>query len=556
MSYQAPTSEYQYIFDNIVPVKSMIEFNLLNSLDIDEFNALLELGGKIAEEEISPLQRSGDKYPARLENGVVYSSPGFAESYQKVAGGGWIGMSSDSKYGGLGLPYSLRGAFTESLNGACMAFALNPMLTQCQIDALEEHGSQQIKSLYLPRLNSGEWSGTMNISEPQAGSDVGAIRTQAEPNDDGTFRINGEKIYISWADADFVSNVCHLILARLPNSAAGSKGLTLFLAPKFIPNEKGGLGERNNIHILSLEQKLGIHGSPTAVVKYDDARAWIIGKPNGGLAAMFTMMNNARLGVGLQGVGVADAAWQMAREYASQRKQGKSKDGHVTNIAAHPNIRITLAKMQAMIFAARSVCALCAYGLDMAKLTGDEKWISYASALTPIAKAFGSDTAVEVSINAIQIHGGSGYIEDTGVAQYLRDSLVSTIYEGTNDIQALDLVGRKLDEFKGINIIIEEINSAILNSKQKSLREDIKFGLKNLENAIITLMDRPPQDRIVSAVPFLKSMALAIGGKCHLIASESGGFREALAKVYFERCLSNLNVLCQETELKEFDINI
>ena len=394
MSYQAPVGEYQFLDQQVFPHIPQIENGLFSTLESDEVVSVLETAGNIAEKSILPIQQIGDTHPSRLENGVVRTPPGFAEAYSTVTEGGWIGLTADPEYGGLGLPIALRCAFTDAMNGACMAFGLNPMLTQCQIDAIEQHASDDIKALYLRKLIAGEWSGTMNISEPQAGSDVGAIRTLATPVTEDEYQLSGEKIYISWADSDFVSNVCHLVLARLPDSPRGSKGLTLFLAPKFIPNDQGEPGERNHIQILSLEHKMGIHASPTAVVRYDQARAWLIGEPNCGLAAMFTMMNNARLGVGIQGVGVADAAWQQARDYALQRVQGKTERGQNGSIAAHPNVRRSLAKMQAMIFAARSICALCAYSLDRAKEGSERHWQELAAVLTPVAKAFGSDIGV------------------------------------------------------------------------------------------------------------------------------------------------------------------
>ena len=549
MSYTAPTDEYRFIFEHVVPVRKQIESGQFEGLDLDDLDTFLETSGKLAEKEITPIQRSGDKEPAQLENGVVRTSPGFASAYQAVAEGGWIGMSATPDYGGLGLPISLRSAFTDSISGACMAFGLNPMLTQCQIDALEEHGNESIKSLYLPRLISGEWSGTMNITEPQAGSDVGAIRMRAELVDDGSYLLNGEKIYISWADADFIENICHLVLARLPDAPTGSKGLTLFLAPKFIPNDNGELGERNSIYLKSLERKLGIHGSPTAIVNYCNARAWMVGKPNTGLAAMFTMMNNARLGVGVQGVGVADAAWQQARDFALSRKQGQTAEGQENNIASHPNVRRSLIRMEAQIFAARSICALCAYAIDMSKKNKELEWEEYAAFLTPIAKAFGSDTAVEVSIAATQIHGGAGYIEDTGVAQFLRDSLVATIYEGTNDIQALDLIGRKLDSRIGFDKFMSEIEEGLHNPNCSEFRENLLNAQMTIQQTIDVLSEKKIQDRAAGAFPFLKAMALFIGGYCHSVGAKTDNRRYHLAKVYICRIMGGIYECCQEAKM-------
>ena len=465
-------NEYRFLFRRILQFSELTGPGPYEDLDADETAAVLEAGAAVAAHEIAPLQRAGDIQPAVLENGVVRTSPGFGKAYKAVAEGGWIGMSARPEHGGLGFPVSLRNAVNEMMNGACMAFGLNPMLTQSQIEALERHGSNRIKKLYLPRLTSGEWCGTMNITEPQAGSDVGAIRTKAEPVDGSCFQLTGQKIFISWADSDFAGNVCHLVLARLPDAPPGPKGLSLFLAPKLIPNDDGEPGPRNSIRIASLENKLGIHGSPTAVVLFEKAKAWIVGKPNGGLTAMFTMMNSARLGVGVQGVGVAESAWQRARGFALDRRQGRPRGNADGSIIDHANVRRALASMKAQIFAARSICAQCGYALDMARVTGEAEWSDRAALLTPLAKVFGSDTGVEVSTLAMQVHGGAGYIEDTGAAQHLRDALVATIYEGTNDVQALDLVGRKLnDGGAAVFGLLDEISCRAEESGDNELAE-------------------------------------------------------------------------------------
>lgn len=557
MPYQAPIGEYHFLHKQVFPNLPLIEHGLFSGLDEDELYPVLETAGHIAEEVIAPIQRVGDITPSHLENGMVRTPPGFAKAYSTIAEGGWVGLSADPDYGGLGLPIALRCAFNDAMNGACMAFGLHPMLTQCQIDALERHASDQIKEIYLGKLIAGEWSGTMNISEPQAGSDVGAIRTLAKSVGNDQYQLSGEKVYISWADCDFVSNVCHLVLARLPDAPIGSKGLSLFLAPKFIPNEKGEPGERNQIYILSLEHKMGLNASPTAVVRYDAARAWLIGKPHGGLAAMFTMMNNARLGVGIQGVGVADAAWQQACDYARQRVQGKTERSRDNNIASHPNVRRSLAKMQAMIFAARSICALCAFSFDQANssATDSEYWQNYAAVLTPIAKAFGSDIGVEVAFSALQVHGGAGYIEQTGASQFLRDAMVTTIYEGTNDIQSLDLVGRKLTLDGAIFDLLDGIRMSIKNSPQSCLANALK-GVEMMvrETAVTLAKETSYPFRAAGAVPFLRALALVIGGQCHLTAATEGKERYALAQVFMDRCLPEIHHLCSEAVLGDDDL--
>ena len=413
MIFHPPVNEYRFLFRKVLRIAELTRAGPYEDLDAEEIDAVLEAGAAVAANEIAPLQRAGDLQPAVLENGVVRTSPGFAAAYKAVAEGGWVGMSARREHGGLGFPVSLRNAFNEMMNGACMAFGLNPMLTQCQIEALERHGSGRIKELCLPRLTSGEWCGTMNITEPQAGSDVGAIRTKAEPVGAGRYQLTGQKIFISWADSDFAENVCHLVLARLPGAPPGPKGLSLFLAPKFLPDDAG-----RPVHATAFESprwnkswEFTAHRRRLCCLRR--AEAWIVGSPNGGLAAMFTMMNSARLGVGVQGVGVAESAWQQARGFARERRQGRPHSNAGGTIIDHANVRRALACMKAQIFAARSICALCGYALDMARVTGEDAWSARAALLTPIAKVFGSDTGVEVSTKALQVQGGAGYAEQT-----------------------------------------------------------------------------------------------------------------------------------------------
>jgi alkylation response protein AidB-like acyl-CoA dehydrogenase len=342
----------------------------------------------------------------------------------------------------MGLPIALALSVDEMMSGACLGLQLKPLLSKGQIEALEHHGSDELKALYLPKLTSGEWSGTMNLTEPHAGTDVGALRSKAVPNGDGTYAVSGQKIFITWGDSDLVSNVCHLVLARLPDGVPGTKGISLFMVPKFLPDAAGNPGRRNTLRVVSLEHKLGIHGSPTCVMQFDEATGWLVGAPHNGMAAMFTMMNNARLSVAAQGVGVAEAALQHALAYAEGRRQGAtplSKDG---GIIEHADVRRMLAAMRAEVFAARSIGLSCAVAIDMATATGAADWKARAAFLTPIAKAYCTDIACEVAHQGVQVHGGMGFIEETGAAQYLRDARILPIYEGTNGIQAMDLVGR------------------------------------------------------------------------------------------------------------------
>ncbi|MEM9639763.1 MAG: acyl-CoA dehydrogenase family protein, partial [Pseudomonadota bacterium] len=390
MPYHAPVDDYTFLFDHVVEFDQVQATDRFRDATSDVTQAILTEAGKLCDEVLAPLQRPGDLTPARLENGVVRTSPGYAEGWKAIAEGGWVGIAADPEYGGMGLPMTLTSAVNEMMSGACLSLQLAPLMSQGQIEALEHHASDAIKALYLPKLIAGEWTGTMNLTEPQAGSDVGALSTKAEDNGDGTYAISGQKIYISWGDHDVAENICHLVLARLPGAPAGTRGISLFLVPKFIPNEDGSLGKANDVKVVSLEHKIGLHGSPTAVMQYEGATGWLVGPEQGGMAAMFTMMNNARLGVGGQGIGVAEGAYQHALAYAQERKQGKTViEGGTGTILDHADVRRMLMTMKADIFAARAIALSCAMAIDMAHATGDKDWSARAAFLTPIAKAFG-----------------------------------------------------------------------------------------------------------------------------------------------------------------------
>ena len=370
MPYRAPISDYRFLFDHVVDFKTVTDTDRFAEATPDMVDAILTEAGKMCEEILAPLQRPGDLNPARLENGVVRTSPGFAEGHKAIAEGGWVAIAADPDYGGMGLPMTVTTAVNEMMSAACLSLQLNPLMTQGQIEALEHHASDAIKQTYLPKLISGAWAGTMNLSEPQAGSDVGALRTKAEPNNDGSYSITGQKIYISWGDNDFTENVCHLVLARLPDGVPGTKGISLFLVPKYLPKEDGTPGVANDLRVVSLEHKMGLHGSPTAVMEYAGAKGWLVGGEHDGMKCMFTMMNNARLGVGGQGIGVAEGAYQHALAYAMDRKQGRTsvEDGTGT-IVDHADVRRMLATMKAEVFAARAIALANAVAIDMATAT-------------------------------------------------------------------------------------------------------------------------------------------------------------------------------------------
>ncbi|MEL7175447.1 MAG: acyl-CoA dehydrogenase [Pseudomonadota bacterium] len=544
MPYRAPVGEFQFLFDKVVGLDQVRATDRFCEATPDLTEAILTEAGRMCEEVLAPLQRAGDLMPARLENGVVRCSPGFDEGYKAIAEGGWMSIAADPAYGGMGLPMTITTAVNEMMSSACLAIQLNPLMTQGQIEALEHHASDEIKALYLPKLISGEWYGTMNLTEPHAGSDVGALRSKAEPNGDGTYAITGQKIYISWADNDFTDNVCHLVLARLPDGGAGTKGISLFMVPKRLPDENGNAGVANTLKVVSLEHKMGLHGSPTAVMQYDGAKGWLVGEPHKGMAAMFTMMNNARLGVGVQGVGVAEGAMQHAMGYALDRKQGKTpvKDGS-GSIVDHADVRRMLTTMKADVFAARALALSCAIAIDMAHATGDTEWEARAAFLTPIAKAFGTDVGVALAQTGMQVHGGMGFVEETGAAQYARDVRVTTIYEGTNGIQAMDLVARKMmDGGEAAYRLLDEMeaNAEIARATNPVMAEAVWQACESLREATEWLVSQNDlNERFAGAVPFLHAFARVLGGHYHLQAAlaDKGGPREKLARFYIKRLL-------------------
>jgi alkylation response protein AidB-like acyl-CoA dehydrogenase len=552
MPYRAPVGDYRFLFDHVVGFDQIAATDRFADATPDMTDAILTEAAKMCEVVLYPLNRSGDKHPAHLDNGIVRTSPGFGDGYRAIADGGWIGMSASPEVGGMGLPMTLTTAVNEMMAAACLSLQLNPLMTQGQIEALEHHASDTIKDIYLPKLISGAWCGTMNLTEPQAGSDVGALRSKAEPNGDGTYAISGQKIYISWADNDFTENVCHLVLARLPDGVEGTKGISLFMVPKFIPDADGNPGQRNDLRVVSLEHKMGLHGSPTAVMEYSGATGWLVGPEHGGMAAMFTMMNNARLGVGVQGIGAAEGAYQHALAYAMDRKQGKAPGSGM--IIEHADVRRMLATMKADIFAARAIALMNAVAIDMGAATDDPAWKACAALLTPICKAFGTDTGIAVSNMGVQVHGGMGFIEETGAAQYSRDVRVTAIYEGTNGIQAMDLVARKMmDGGEAANILIDGVQG--LSESAKATLPDLAKALWHAAESLRETTDwlvsqKDLDDRFAGAVPYLRAFARVLGGKAHLQAALSGDpARQKLATFYIRRLLpEHLGLLAEVRE--------
>ncbi len=560
MSFRAPVEEFKFLFDHVVGFAQVSATKRFEDASGDVVAAILGEAGKLCEEVLYPLQRPGDLHPAKLENGVVRTSPGYDAGYKAIADGGWVGIAADPEFGGMGLPMSVTSAVNEMMSSACLSLQLAPLMSQGQIEALEHHASDAIKELYLPKLISGEWTGTMNLTEPQAGSDVGALSSKAEDNGDGTFSITGQKIYISWGDNDFSGNVCHLVLARLPNAPAGTKGISLFLVPKRLPDENGEPGVANSLKVVSLEHKMGLHGSPTCVMSYEGATGWLVGPEQGGMAAMFTMMNNARLGVGGQGIGVAEGAYQHALAYALDRKQGRTPVAGTGTIVDHADVRRMLMRMKADVFAARAIALMCAVAIDMGTATDDVSWKARAALLTPISKAFGTETGMDVSRIGLQVHGGMGVIEETGAAQYSRDVRVTAIYEGTNGIQAMDLVARKMmDGGEAAGALLDEIEAHAEAARDvvPELAEPVWQATETLREATEWLTAQQDlNERFAGAVSYLRGFARVLGGHAHLMAAmaDRGGAREKLARFYIQRLLPEHTGLLAEATIGAEDL--
>ena len=455
MTYRAPVHDIAFTLQAVAGIDQVAASGAFPDYDPDVLGAVLEAAAQFSEGVLAPLNRIGDQKGSIFANGTVTAAPGFADAYRQFAEGGWTSLSAPVHAGGQQMPKALELAAYETVHAANMAFGLCPMLSLAAIEALEAHGTPSQKDTYLTKLVSGEWTGAMVLTEPQAGSDLGALTTTATPNGDGTYALNGQKIYITWGDHDATDNIVHLVLARLPDAPAGPKGISLFLASKYLVKADGSLGDRNGFRPVGVEHKLGIHASPTCVMAYEGATAELVGQPNQGLAHMFIMMNAARLAVGVQGVGIAERAYQHALAYARDRRQGRSVWTGEANapIIDHPDVRRTLSVMKAKIAAARAICLSTGVAADLAKhaATEDERrrWKGREDLFTPIAKAWSTDVGCEVASQGIQIHGGMGFIEETGAAQHYRDARIAPIYEGTNGIQAMDLVGRKLSQDGG-----------------------------------------------------------------------------------------------------------
>jgi alkylation response protein AidB-like acyl-CoA dehydrogenase len=539
MTYRAPVADIAFTLAHAAGFGPALAGGLYGDLSEDVVQAVLEEAGRFASDVLAPLNPIGDRHGTPFEDGAVTTPPGWKEAYRAWAQGGWNGLAAPAQWGGQGLPQAVNAACIEMWNSAAMAFGLGPLLTMAGIDALAAHGSDALKRAYLPRLVSGEWMGTMQLTEPQAGSDVGALRTRAERADDGSYRITGQKIFITYGEHDLTDNIIHFVLARLPDAPAGTKGISLFLVPKLLLGADGSLGGRNDVRAHSIEHKLGIHASPTCTMVYGDnggATGFLIGEENRGMACMFTMMNQARLSVGLQGVAIAERATQQALAYARERKQGRAGGAQSGSspIIAHPDVKRMLLTMRALTRAARAICYSTAVALDRAQRSPDgaarQAANERASLLTPVAKAFSTDIGNEVASLGVQVHGGMGYVEETGAAQHYRDARIAPIYEGTNGIQAIDLVTRKLPLAGGATVRshIGEIRrtvEAVDASNDPALGWTgvrLKDAVDSLERATGWLIGGKHNDldpALAGATPYLRLFALATGGA--LLAREA-----------------------------------
>src|SRR5436190_2187981 len=547
MTYRAPINDMLLSLNHGAGLQAAVKAGHYGDFDADITTAVLEEAGRFASDVLAPLNRVGDGHGIRLSDNKVTTAPGWPDAYQRWAAAGWNAVSGSEEFGGQGLPMAINAACTEIWSASNIAFGLCPLLTASAIEALEAHGSDKLKTLYLAKLISGEWTGTMQLTEPQAGSDVGALRARAERAGDGSYRLFGTKIFITYGEHDMTDNIVHFVLARLPDAPAGTRGISLFLVPKFLVNADGSLGKRNDIYASGVEHKLGIHASPTCTMTMGDAGGavgYLIGEENKGMACMFTMMNQARLGVGLEGVGIADRAFQQALAFAQERKQGRAlakKGDGLDPIIVHPDVKRMLMQMKSMTAAARSICYATAVALDVSVRAKDAKVRTDAAArgalLTPIAKAFSTDIGNEVAYLGVQVHGGMGFIEETGAAQHYRDARITSIYEGTNGIQSIDLVTRKLAANGGEAVwkLLDELSGIV---KQVELSNDPAFGttgaklrdaLGSLERSSKWLLEKvasAPNDALAGATPYLRLFGSTLGG-CMLageaLAAKSNG---------------------------------
>ena len=517
--YSAPVKDIKFILQNVLKIHDS-DIPGYGELDNEYLNAILEEASKISSEVLAPLNAIGDKHGCSFENGIVYTPPGFKEAFNQLKDGGWTGIDCDIKFGGQGLPYLISIAVGEMFASANMALGMYHGLTHGAYSAIYSHGSEEQKEKYLPNLVNCKWTGTMNLTEPHCGTDLGMMRTKASRNADGTFRISGQKIFISAGDHDLAENIIHLVLAKIPNGPDGVKGISLFIVPKFLVNEDGSLGERNQVSVGKIEQKMGIHGNATCVMNYDDATGYLVGEEHKGMRAMFTMMNEARLGVGLQGLSQAELAYQNALAYAKDRLQGrditgvKNPDELADPIIVHPDVRRNLMDQKCFSEGSRALILWGASIIDKANRDTDTEAEGLIGLLTPVIKGFLTDKGFDMTIQAQQIYGGHGYIEEWGMSQFARDARIAMIYEGANGIQALDLVGRKLPQNQGKNMMafFTILKTYLTKNQNKSdefdkiFLEPMKSATDDLEGAVLYFMDKGiknPNEALAGSYDFM-----------------------------------------------------
>ena len=570
MNYKAPVRDIQFALEHVAGIGELAELDDFAHADPQMVAGLLSEAGRFCNEVIAPTNPDGDAEGSviRGDDEGVTTPESFKPAYQQYVQAGWGALQFPEEFGGGAFPNAVAAAFKEMLTSANMAFSLGPLLTTGAVIDLLEHGDDFLQQTFIPKMVSGEWTGTMNLSEPQAGSDVGALTTKAIPQDDGTYRISGTKIWISYGDHDLTDNIIHLVLARLPDAPPGTKGISLFVVPKVVVNDDGSLGERNGVEVVSTEHKLGIHASPTCVMEYDEAVGYLIGEPNKGMRQMFTMINDARLGVGIQGLSIAERAYQQAVQYAMERRQGKApgdtdlEDGQ-SLIVKHPDVRRQLLTMRASIEALRALALRNASAIDFSHHHHDqdrrEAERKLADLLTPLTKAWGTDLGVELTSIAIQVYGGMGYVEETGVAQHFRDARIAPIYEGTNGIQAMDLVGRKLPYDGGAFVKSQLAEVAELAASL----DDERFGaygekLASANDALVEATEwifanrEDFQAAFGGATPYLRMFATVMAGKLYaqglLSAAEAGDVddldqRFAIGRFYADNILPTVHGL-------------
>jgi alkylation response protein AidB-like acyl-CoA dehydrogenase len=576
--YQAPLRDMRFILNEVFDAPALWASlpKVAETVDPETADAILEEAGKITGGVLAPLNRAGDEQGCKWQNGEVTTPDGFREAYQTIVEGGWTGLGGNPEFGGMGMPKTLVAQFEEMMQAANMALGLAPMLTAGACLALDAHGSQELKEKYLPNMYSGVWSGAMDLTEPHAGTDLGIIRTKAEPNDDGSFNVTGTKIFITWGEHDMAENIVHLVLAKLPDAPKGPRGISMFLVPKFNVNDDGSLGERNQLSCGSLEKKMGIKGSATCVMNFDGARGWLVGEENKGLAAMFTMMNYERLGVGIQGIGAAEASLQSAREYAMERIQSRAPRGAqqpdkaADPILVHPDVRRMLLTMKGYVEGGRAFSTYVAQWLDIAKFSDDDERRSHADGmvalLTPVAKAFLTDRGLDACIIGQQVFGGHGFIREWGQEQLVRDCRITQIYEGTNGIQALDLMGRKVVGSEGrlFELFAEDVATFIEensgNAALRSYLEPLAAALERLsdvtEHVVRQAADNP--DSIGAAsVDYLDLFGLTALGymwarivraAAEKAEDDTSGFytgKVKTARFYFDRMLPKTVALAE-----------